>query len=162
MRECAGRAFFSAECTDASRRAVYSDHRPSENFEVGQLVYFWSVGHFNKVASSSSLRVQKAKSCILAWSLQSHSRPIPIQFVFSISRAFGEGCSRQRRLCSQDEDATCSDVLKRLCQVRDDLRHARISGISDIVGEDRPPNPEHPTGKRRHFSKQPPFSALKH
>ena len=48
MRECAGRAFFSAECTDAIRRAVYSDHRPSENFEVGQLVYFWSVGHFNR------------------------------------------------------------------------------------------------------------------
>jgi hypothetical protein len=68
----------------------------------------------------------------------------------------------QRRLCSPDEDATCSDVLKRLCQVRDDLRHAWISGISDIMGEERPSNPEHPTGKRRHISKQPPFSALKH
>ena len=50
MRECAGKAFFSAECTEALRRAVYSGHRTIEQFEIGQMVYFWSVGQFNKVA----------------------------------------------------------------------------------------------------------------
>ena len=68
----------------------------------------------------------------------------------------------QCRLCSQDEDASCSDIMKRLCQVQDDLKCSRISGLSDITGEDRPPDPDHPTGKRRHFSKQPPFSVIKY
>jgi hypothetical protein len=51
MRECAGRAFFSAECAAAIRRAVASGPRNTNNelFEVGQLVYFWSRGQFNKV-----------------------------------------------------------------------------------------------------------------
>ena len=161
MRGCAGKAFFSTECTDALRRAVYSGHRPAEKFEVGQLVYFWSVGHFNKVAvhHSATRRPNHA-----FW--HGPCRVIATQFPSSLYLAYQgrlvKAAPEQCRLCSQDEDATCSDMLKRLCQVRDDLQHARVSGISDIMGEDRPPDPEHPTGKRRHFSKQPPFSAIKH
>ena len=50
MHECGGRAFFSSECAAALRRAIASGPRKVQHFEVGQLVYFWSAGHFNKVA----------------------------------------------------------------------------------------------------------------
>lgn len=150
MRECAGKAFFSAECTEALRRAVYSGHRTIEQFEIGQMVYFWSVGQFNKVAvhHSATRRPNHA-----FW--HGPCRVIATQYPTSIYLAYRgrlvKAAPEQCRLCSQDEDASCSDIMKRLCQVRDDLKHPRISGLSDITGEDRPPDPDHPTGKRRHF-----------
>ena len=128
MRECAGRGFFSSECTEAIRRAVYSGHRPMEQFEAGQLVYFWSVGHYNKVAvhHSAARRPNHA-----FW--HGPCRVVATQYPGSIYLAYQgrlvKASPEQCRCCSEDEDATCSDVLKRLCQVREDLKHAKISGM---------------------------------
>ena len=124
------------------------------------MVYFWSVGQFNKVAvhHSATRRPNHA-----FW--HGPCRVIANQYPTSIYLAYHgrlvKAAPEQCRLCSQDEDASCSDVNERLCQVRDDLRYSRISGLSDITGEDRPTDPDHPTGKRRHSSKEPPFSVIK-
>jgi hypothetical protein len=160
MRECAGRAFFSSECTEAIRRVVYSGHRPMEQFEVGQLVFFWSVGHFNKVAVHHSA-ARRPNHAFWHGPCRVVATQYPSSIYLSYQGRLVKAAPEQCRRCSEDEDASCSDVLKRLCQVRDELKHAKISGLSDIQGEERPPNPDHPTGKRRHFSKQPPFSAAK-
>lgn len=60
---------------------------------------------------------------------------------------------------------TCSDIIKNLCRVRDELRDTRINGVVDIRGEDRPPvapvDDEHPTGRKRAFGKQPPVESRK-
>eukprot|EP00435_Cladocopium_sp_Y103_P044561 s170_g12.t1 len=61
----------------------------------------------------------------------------------------------QCRRVSEDEDASCSEVLKRLCNVRDSIRETKISGVSDIRGEPFP-DFEHPTGRKRNYGKQPP------
>eukprot|EP00435_Cladocopium_sp_Y103_P070350 s367_g35.t1 len=154
MRECAGRAFFSAECAAAIRRAVSSGPRTTENFEVGQLVYFWSRGQFNKVGvhHSATRRPNHA-----FWN--GPCRVIATQYPTSIYIAFQgrliKAAPEQCRRVSEDEDATCSDVLKRLCNVRDTIRDGKISGISDIRGEPYP-DFDHPTGRKRNYGKQPP------
>ena len=53
-------------------------------------------------------------------------------------------------------------MMQKLCATRDVLRDHRISGVSDIRGEERPVFPEdHPTGKKRHSSKKPPVTSSK-
>ena len=59
------------------------------------------------------------------------------------------------RRVSEAEDASCSDILKRLCTLRDSIRENKISGLSDIRGEPFP-DFDHPTGRKRNYSKQPP------
>ena len=44
MRKAASMAFHQTECEDALRRAISSGPRPFQNFEVGEIVYFWRVG----------------------------------------------------------------------------------------------------------------------
>ena len=116
MRERAGKAFFSAECTEALRRALYSGHRPIEQCEIGQMVYFWSVGQFNKVAVHHSAT---RRPNLAFW--HGPCRVIATQYPTSIYLAYHgrlvKAAPEQCRLCSQDEDASCSDIMKRLCQV---------------------------------------------
>eukprot|EP00435_Cladocopium_sp_Y103_P029207 s2890_g7.t1 len=161
MRECAGKAFFATECANVLRRAVASGHRKTDNFEVGQLVYFWSTGQFNKVATRHSAARRPNHAF---W--HGPCRVVATQYPSSIYIAYQgrlvKAAPEQCRLCSRDEDASCSVVLQKLCAARDVLRNNSISGVSDIRGEDRPVFPEeHPTGKKRHFSKKPPISASK-
>ena len=53
-------------------------------------------------------------------------------------------------------------MMQKLCAARDALINHRISGVSDIRGEERPVFPEdHPTGKKRHSSKKPPVLSSK-
>ena len=155
MRECAGKAFFASECANAIRRAVASGHRKTDNFEVGQLVYFWSTGHFNKVATRHSA-ARKPNHAF--W--HGPCRVIATQYPTSIYIAYQgrlvKAAPEQCRMCSRDEDAACSTVLQTLCATRDALRNHNISGVSDIRGEERPMFPEeHPTGKKRYCSKKP-------
>ena len=154
MRECAGKAFFSAECATAIRRAVSSGPRTVEHFEVGQLVYFWSRGQFNKVGvhHSATRRPNHA-----FWN--GPCRVIATQYPSSIYLAYQgrliKASPEQCRCASEDEDMSCSEILKRLCNVRDSIKDARISGVSDVRGEDFP-DFSHPTGRKRNYGKQPP------
>ena len=154
MRQCAGQAFFSAECAAAIRRAVASGPRNTEPFEVGQLVYFWSRGQFNKVGvhHSATRRPNHA-----FWN--GPCRVIATQYPSSIYIAFQgrliKAAPEQCRRVSEDEDASCSEILKRLCHVRDSIRETKISGLSDIRGEPFP-DFDHPTGRKRNYGKQPP------
>ena len=161
MRECAGKAFFASECANAIRRAVASGHRKTDNFEVGQLVYFWSTGHFNKVATRHSAARRPNHAF---W--HGPCRVVATQYPTSIYIAYQgrlvKAAPEQCRLCSRDEDASCSDVLQKLCATQETLRNRVISGVSDIRGEERPTFPEeHPTGKKRHSSKRPPINPSK-
>eukprot|EP00435_Cladocopium_sp_Y103_P035426 s3103_g9.t1 len=161
MRECAGRAFFSSECSAALRRAVASGPRKVQHFEVGQLVYFWSVGHYNKVAVHHSASRRPNHQF---WN--GPCRVVATQYPSSVYVSYQgrlvKAAPEQLRLASSDEDAACSEVLKSLCTIRSELRHNKISGLSDIRHEPRPTEPDpHPTGRKRHFSKQPPFDPQK-
>eukprot|EP00435_Cladocopium_sp_Y103_P025702 s1406_g6.t1 len=162
MRECAGKAFFASECASALQRAVASGHRKTDNFEVGQLVYFWSTGQFNKVATRHSA-ARKPNHAF--W--HGPCRVIATQYPTSIYVAYQgrlvKAAPEQCRLCSRDEDASCSAVLQKLCATRDVLQQNRISGVSDIRGEEHPTFVEdHPTGKKRHYGKRPPITAQKY
>ena len=154
MRECAGKAFFSSECATAIQRAVSSGPRRTEQFEVGQLVYFWSRGQFNKVGvhHSATRRPNHA-----FWN--GPCRVIATQYPSSIYIAFQgrliKASPEQCRRASDDEDASCSEIHSKLCSVRDMLRNDKISGVSDIRGEPFP-DFDHPTGRKRNYGKQPP------
>jgi hypothetical protein len=161
MRECAGRAFFSAECASALRRAVASGPRKVQQFEVGQLVYFWSIGHFNKVAVHHSAS-RRPNHQFWNGPCRVVATQYPTSIYVSYQGRLVKAAPEQLRLASSDEDAACSSVLKSLCTIRSALKENRISGLSDIRHEDRPPEPtEHPTGRKRAFSKQPPFDPHK-
>ena len=131
MRECAGRPFFSSECASALRRAVSSGPRKVQHFEVGQLVYFWSIGHFNKVAVHHSASRRPTHQF---WN--GPCRVVATQYPTSIYVSYQgrlvKAAPEQLRLASQDEDAACSQILKSLCTIRSELRQNRISGLSDI------------------------------
>ena len=161
MRECAGRAFFSAECAAALRRAIASGPRKVQHFEVGQLVYFWSVGHFNKVAVHHSA-TRRPNHQFWNGPCRVVATQYPSSVYVSYQGRLVKAAPEQLRLASGDEDAACSTILKSLCDIRNDLRHIKISGLSDIRHEAPPPEPElHPTGRKRAFSKQPPFDPQK-
>eukprot|EP00435_Cladocopium_sp_Y103_P008670 s753_g2.t1 len=161
MRECAGRAFFSSECASAIRRAVASGPRKVQSFEVGQLVYFWSMGQFNKVAVHHSASRRPNHQF---WN--GPCRVVATQYPSSIYVSYQgrlvKAAPEQLRLASSDEDAACSAILKNLCEIRAELRSNKISGLSDIRHEPYPPEPEdHPTGRKRAYAKQPPFDPQK-
>eukprot|EP00435_Cladocopium_sp_Y103_P016165 s1568_g4.t1 len=154
ITEREGKAFFSAECSAAIRRAIASGPRSTEPFEVGQLVYFWSRGQFNKVGvhHSATRRPNHA-----FWN--GPCRVIATQYPSSIYIAFQgrliKASPEQCRRASDDEDASCSELLKRLCNVRDFIRDDKVTGVSDIRGEPFP-DFDHPTGRKRNYGKQPP------
>eukprot|EP00435_Cladocopium_sp_Y103_P020687 s58_g5.t1 len=161
MRECAGRAFFSSECAAALRRAVASGPRKVQHFEVGQLVYFWSIGHFNKVAVHHSA-TRRPNHQFWNGPCRVVATQYPSSVYVSYQGRLVKAAPEQLRLASSDEDAACSSVLKSLCTIRSELRSNRITGLSDIRHEERPADPEmHPTGRKRAFSKQPPFDPQK-
>eukprot|EP00435_Cladocopium_sp_Y103_P035529 s1685_g9.t1 len=161
MRECAGRAFFSSECAAALRRAMASGPRKIQQFEVGDLVYFWSIGHFNKVAVHHSA-TRRPNHQFWNGPCRVVATQYPSSIYVSYQGRLVKAAPEQLRLASSDEDAACSAILKSLCDLRNDLRHNKISGPSDIRHEAYPPEPEvHPTGRKRAFSKQPPFDPQK-
>ena len=161
MRECAGRAFFSSECAAAIRRAVSSGPRRVQSFEVGQLVYFWSFGQFNKVAVHHSAS-RRPNHQFWNGPCRVVATQYPSSIYISYQGRLVKAAPEQLRLASSDEDAACSSVLKNLFEIRNELRHNKISGLSDIRHEPYPPEPEtHPTGRKRASSKQPPFDPQK-
>lgn len=159
MRECAGKAFFSHECASALRRAVASGPRRTTSLEVGQLVFFWSSGQFNKVANHHSAA---RKPNHQFWN--GPCRVVAVQYPTSIYLSYQgrlvKAAPEQCRLASQDEDASCSEIVKKLCSLRESLHHDRINGLSDIRGEPRPTCADdasfHPTGRKRHTTKAAP------
>ena len=121
MQECAGRAFFSAECAAAMRRAVASGPRKVQSFEVGQLVYFWSVGQFNKVAVHQSA-TRRPNHQFWNGPCRVVATQFPSSAYVSYQGRLVKASPEQLRLASSDEDAACSHVLKNLCEIRNDLR----------------------------------------
>ena len=108
MREAAGRAFFSAECTDAIARAITSGHRRIEKFEIGHLVCWCSWK-----SSTSQFSIPKAQSHVLARTSQSSSSAKSSHGVRHISRSFVQGLTRTmsflrlgRRCIQQRHDST--------------------------------------------------------
>ena len=162
MREAAGRAFFSAECADAIARAITSGHRRIEKFEIGQKIFFWSVGVHGKVAHPNSA---SRKPNHMFW--HGPARVVAVQnphtvYVTYQGRLF-KTSPEQCRFCSSDEDASSSDMIQQLCQARDELASSQEAGVHDIRGQPRPEtSPEnHPTGKKRALVKQPPTNSRK-
>eukprot|EP00435_Cladocopium_sp_Y103_P073668 s52_g44.t1 len=154
MRECAGKAFFSAECAAAIRRVVASGPRTTEPFEVGQLVYFWSRGQFNKVGVHHSA-TRRPNHAFWNGPCRVIATQYPTSIYIALQGRLIKAAPEQCRRVSEDEDASCSDVLKRLCTVRDSIRDTKISGVSDIRGEPFP-DFDHPTGRKRTYGKQAP------
>ncbi len=162
MRLAAGRAFFSAECHDALKRAIASGHRKLDNFQIGQEVYFWSVGVHRKVSHPNSAsrkpnnQMWHGPAHIIA---VQHPSTVFLNYQGKLVKAAPEQC----RMCSADETAACSELLSRLCHVRDRLQGQSVAGMFDITGQERPPDHEnHPTGKKRTLGKQPPVRKRAH
>ena len=156
MRLAAGRAFFSVSCTEAIRRAKYSGSRRIDHFEVGDVVYFWSENQFMKVGHKNSASRRPPNMC---WNgpatVVAYQAPntLFLNFQGRLVKAAPEQC----RLSSPDEEMATSEILKRLCRVRNSLTEGRVVGIEDIRGQEHPEHvDDHPTRKRRTTGKQPP------
>ena len=162
MRLAAGRAFFSAECHDALKRAIASGHRKLDNFQIGQEVFFWSVGVHRKVSHPNSA---SRKPNNQMWHGPAHILAIqhPSTLFLNYQGKLVKAAPEQCRMCSADETAACSELLSKLCQVRDRLQGHSVAGMFDITGQDRPAtHEEHPTGKKRALVKQPPIRKRTH
>lgn len=160
LREAAGRAFFSAECSDAIARAMHSGPRVTQAFEVGQRVFFWSVGVYSKVNHPNSASRKPnhmfwhGPARILA---VQHPTTLYLSFQGRLVKASPEQCRR----CSSDEDASCSDLVRNLCIAREELSSSQEEGVIDIRDQQRPHQfpSNHPTGCRRTTGKQPPSNS---
>ena len=161
IRESAGRAFFSPDCSAALRRAVSSGPRKVQHFEVGQLVYLWSVGHFNKVGVHHSA-TRRPNHQFWNGPCRVVATQYPTSVYVSYQGRLVKAAPEQLRLASSDEDAACSEVFNSLCTIRAELKQNRISALGHIRREEPTSEPEpHPTGRKRAFVMQSPFDPQK-
>lgn len=162
MRLAAGRAFFGLECHQAIKRAIACGHRKLDDFQIGQEVFFWSVsihrkvGHPNSASRKENHQMWHGPAHVIA--IQ-HPTTVFLNYQGRLIKAAPEQCRR----CSVDEIASCSEIMSKLCRIRDELKGDNIKGLQDITSQEKPPASvnEHPTGRKRYSQKQPEYDAKK-
>ena len=155
MRLAAGKAFFDLECHQAVKRAIACGHRKLDDFQIGQEVFFWSVSIHRKVAHPNSA---SRKENHQMWHGPAHVIAIqhPTTLFLNYQGRLVKAAPEQCRQCSVDEIASCSEILAKLCSIRDKLKGNHVHGMHDITGQDRPRtvSADHPTGGKRYHGKQ--------
>ena len=156
MRLAAGRAFFSHSCTEAIRRAKYSGSRRVDQFEVGDVVYFWAVNQHMKVGHRNSASRKPVQLCwngpatVVAYQ---HPSSLYLNHQGRLVKAAPEQC----RHSSETEEISTHALLEKLCRVRQNLQKDQVTGIEDITGLERPDHVEdHPTHMKRFTGKKAP------
>ena len=155
MKQAAGQAFFSQECSSAIQRALQSGPRRLESFAVGQKVLFWSVSVHGKVARPNSASRTPPHQF---WHGPAHVviTQLPSTLYLVNQGRIIKAAPEQCRACSADEELSCSELVQSLRPTRDEFASARIKGLHDIRDQSHPPLPEdeHPTRGRRAIGKQ--------
>ena len=111
------------------------------------MVWFWSVGlhHLRKVAHVNSASRRPAHRF---W--HGPGRVIATQYPSSLFIAFQgrlvKAAPEQCRISTEEEHISTSEVLQKLCKVREDLARTKIAGVYDITGQ------PHPTVRGRYCS----------
>ena len=130
MRLAAEKAFHEADCSQALRHALHAGRRPVEDYEVGQVVYFWRKA--TEGVKKNFARFWRGPARVV---LTAPPSSVWVNYRGTIVKAAPE----QLRRASTDEMFAVSSWMQGLSETRDDLEKNPRNGYIDITQEEGPP-----------------------
>ena len=135
MRKAASIAFHQTECEDALRRAISSGPRPFQNFEVGEVVYFWRVGQGSTRKPAPTYWHGPARVVM--------TDP-PSTLWLSYQGTLVKASPERVRRTAEEEQLTLTGWIDDLAQTRDRLDQEPKRGFLDLSEDPLPVNEDDP------------------
>ena len=135
MRKAAAQAFFETECSETLRRAISSGPRPFENYQIGELVYFWRVG-----------LIGTKKAAPAYW--HGPSRVVmteqPSTLWLSYQGKLVKASPERVRRAAEEEQVTLTGWIDSILDTKQQLEISSSRGYIDLMHDPLPPLDEYP------------------
>ena len=138
MRKAAAKAFFETDCDQALRNALSAGPRPQIEYHVGQMVYFYRIGHSKKGRKLPDLWCGPARIVLL---------DLPGTLWLSYQGGIVKASPERVRPASPEEQLTVSGWLAGLTRAREDFEATPKRGYLDLRQDPLPDYQEEVPGE---------------
>ncbi|CAE7225088.1 RE2, partial [Symbiodinium necroappetens] len=129
MRKAAAKAFFETDCDQALRNALSAGPRPQIEYHVGQMVYFYRIGHSKKGRKLPDLWCGPARVVLL---------DMPGTLWLSYQGGIVKASPERVRPASPEEQLTVSGWLAGLTRAKEDFEATPKRGYLDLSQDPLP------------------------
>ena len=129
MRRAAAKAFFEVDCDQALRNVLAGGPRPQHDYVVGQMVYFYRLGH-SKKGDRPHERWHGPARVIMT--------DLPTTMWLSYQENLVKASPERIRPGSEEEQLTISGWLDGLAQAKEEFEKAPKRGYLDLTNEPLP------------------------